>query len=105
MNAQNTEIKTWDIFETINGYDCTYYNFYQVVEVSKTGKTFKVKEIWKDRIATQAWYTTKPVKDAFVNEEIFKVTLTKYGPRSGFWYSYTKTLYPYEGKEKFETEY
>lgn len=105
MNAQNTEIKTWDIFETINGYDCTYYNFYQVVEVSKTGKTFKVRELKKARVATKYWYNTKPVKDEFENEEIHKVTFTKYGPRSGFWYSYTKTLYPWEGKEKQESEY
>ena len=83
--AFKTSFKVGDILYSSWGYDQTNIDFYQVTEVSKTGKTIKIRKIKSKTVETVAWAQERVVAcpDEFCGGEMRKV-VQSYGENSEY---------------------
>lgn len=73
--APTVEIHVGDVFISEWGYSMTLVDFYQVVKVSKTGKSVTVREIGRKVVGGKGGaygYRVAPVKDAFTGDGMVK---------------------------------
>lgn len=73
-DAPTMEVHVGDVFVSEWGYSMTLVDFYQVVKVSKTGKSVTVREIGRKvvdgAICSPHGCMVAPVKDDFIGDEI-----------------------------------
>lgn len=89
MLTLTVEIHVGDIFSSSWGHNMTRVNFYQVVKVSKTGKSVTVREINRRIVdgtpESSYGYRVTPVKNDFIGEEIANRRVKPgYGERAQF---------------------
>ena len=85
--APAVEIHVGDVFISEWGYSMTLVDFYQVVKVSKTGKSVTVREIDRKIVGRDGGpygYRVTPVKDAFTNDGMVKRVKADYRSRPMF---------------------
>ena len=66
------EVKVGDIFHCSWGYDMTINDYYQVVGLTPSGKSVKVRKLNKETVYSGEYFSGRemPIKDDFKSEKI-----------------------------------
>ena len=67
-----TEVKVGDIFHCSWGYDMTINDYYQVVDLTPSGKSVRVRKLNKETVKYGEYFTGRemPIKDNFATDNI-----------------------------------
>ena len=66
------EVQVGDIFHCSWGYDMTINDYYQVVALTPSGKSVKVRKLNKETVHSGEYFSGRemPIKDDFVSEHV-----------------------------------
>lgn len=79
-----TEVKVGDIFHCSWGYDMTINDYYQVVDLTPSGKSVRVRKLNKETVHSGEYFQGRemPIKDDFATDNILTKRLaTDYAGR------------------------
>ena len=67
-----TKVKVGDIFHCSWGYDMTINDYYQVVDLTPSGKSVRVRKLSKERVQSGEYFQGRemPIKDDFATDNI-----------------------------------
>lgn len=73
-----TEVKVGDIFHCSWGYDMTINDYYQVVGLTPSGKSVKVRKLNKELVNSGEYFQGRemPIKDNFATDNILTKRLS-----------------------------
>jgi hypothetical protein len=104
MNTATVEVKVGDFFYSSWGYDQTNVDFYEVVAVTPSGKSVKVREV-SQHTASDNGPSTRvvPIAGAFRDEGPQLKRLRFYSDRPSFFVASYADAYLWDGAPKYQT--
>lgn len=67
-----TNVEVGDIFHCSWGYDMTINDYYQVVDITPSGKSVRVRKLNKELVNTGDYFSGRemPIKDSFSSDHV-----------------------------------